>query len=102
MKPQQCHSAKKKLTFFLKSENATKFENLTAFKQYIECYCGIKESAVEKGLGSFTLKLARHTKSAGVSTETFSINTQQQWQNERTMLQQQYNTSSLLGNSLYL
>ncbi|CAG2191974.1 Golgin subfamily A member 5 [Mytilus edulis] len=88
---------KEKVNIFLKSENATKFENLTAFKQYIECYCGIKESAVEKGLGSFTLKLARHTKSAGVSTETFSINTQQQWQNERTMLQQQYNTSSLLG-----
>ena len=62
------------------------FRELNKFKRYVENYCGIQQSSAEKGLGpNIAVKLARQVKDAK-GVESFCINTQLQWDNERSKL----------------
>ena len=62
------------------------FRELNKFKRYVENYCGIQQSSAEKGLGpNIAVKLARQVKDAK-GVESFCINTQLQWDNERSTL----------------
>ena len=53
------------------------FRELNKFKCYVENYCGIQQSSA--------VKLARQVKDAK-GVESFCINTQLQWDNERSKL----------------
>ena len=62
------------------------FKDFNLFNKYAQHYCGIKQSATEKGLGeNIGVKLARQVKDQK-GTEIFAINTQQQWEFERQKL----------------
>lgn len=62
------------------------FRELNKFKPYVENYCGIQQSAAEKGLGpNIAVKLAHQVIDAK-GVESFCINTQLQWDNERSKL----------------
>jgi hypothetical protein len=66
------------------------FRELNKFKRYVENYCGIQQSSAEKGLGpNIAVKLARQVKDAK-GVESFCINTQLQWDNERSKLPDPY------------
>lgn len=64
------------------------FIDLLKFKRYVEEFCGLRQSSIEKGLGpNITVKLARQVKDTK-GVETFAVNTQLQWDNERSKLRE--------------
>ena len=58
------------------------FRELNKFKRYVENYCGIQQSSPEKAL---ILQSNWHAKDVK-GVESFCINTQLQWDNERSKL----------------
>ncbi|XP_063422392.1 uncharacterized protein LOC134706940 [Mytilus trossulus] len=81
---------KEKTNIVLDSES---FTELNKFKKYVVNYCGINESACEKGMGrNVYTKLGRQYKDDKGKVENFSINTQQQWDHENTFLQSERST----------
>ena len=70
----------------LKINDDDVFRELNKFKCYVENYCGIQQSSAEKRLGpNIAVKLACQVKYAK-GVESFCINTQLQWDNERSKL----------------
>ena len=76
-----------------------KHTRVLEFKKHLTAFLGLKEQALQFGIGGFSLKLFRLAKSSTGKCENFAIVTDGQWQLELPNLISDEGSSELNGKS---